>query len=80
MCVANGKYLDSQYGSRDNIANVLVYEFNDKWAQHWHISPKYSLYIPPHYMILGYAKIDYITSKRCIHLTHSNASNGKSKK
>ena len=76
MCVANGKYLDCQYSSRDNGANVWAYEFNDTSAQHWYISPEDNLNIPAHYMISVYTQIDYLKNKRCIDLTHSNASNG----
>ena len=75
-CAQNGKALDCAYSSKDNGANVWVYEFNDTSAQHWNIHSVTKKIIPFPLRFTCYTQIDYLETKRCIDLQYSNANNG----
>lgn len=74
-CVQNGKAIDCAFSSRDNGANVWVYEPNDTSAQQWNIT-NFSESSIMFQEISCYTKIDYYETKRCIDLQYSNAKNG----
>lgn len=75
-CATNGKALDCAYSSKDNGANVWVYEFNDTSAQHWNILLAGENYFLFPLKFTCYTQIDYLETKRCIDLQYSNANNG----
>ena len=75
-CANNGKALDCAYSSKDNGANVWVYEFNDTPAQHWIIHSSGGYVFPFPFKFTCYTQIDYSETKRCIDLKYSDTKNG----